>query len=131
MFNSFLLSLKIRLEMISNKMNVMFVKLVVMRLMVISNSSSVRVMVIKSIKVMSIITIGLLNLDIIITILIDLGIRILIIIIIRDLSSILEDKGIMVDISDFHFYMAEDHSIPYTVKYLGFNILSFKKDANG
>lgn len=115
--------------MISNKMSVMFVKHVVMRLMVISKSS-IKVMVIKSIKVMSIITIGLLNLDIIITILIDLGIRILIIIIIRDLSSILEDKGIMIDISDFHFNMAEDHSIAYTVKYVGFNILSFKKDAN-
>ena len=109
--------------MISNNMSVMFVKHVVMRLMVISKSSSI--------KVMSIITIGLLNLDIIITILIDLGIRILIIIIIRDLISIIEDKGIKVDISDFHFQMSEDHSIPYTVKYLGFNILSFKKDANG
>lgn len=54
----------------------------------------------------------------------------LIIIIIRDLNSILEDKSIMVDISDFHFYMSDDHSVAYTVKYLGFNILSFKKDAN-
>lgn len=107
------------------KVNVMFVRPVGMKLMVISHSSSNSL-----IKVMSIITIGLLNLGIIITILIDLDIRMLIIIIIRDLNSILEDKGIMVDISDFHFYMAEDHSIAYTVKYVGFNILSFKKDAN-
>ena len=112
-------------------MTVKFVKHVVMRLMVISKSSSVKVMVIISIKVMSIITIGLFNLDIRIVILIDLGIRILIIIWIIDLSSIVEDKGVITDISDFHFYMSEDHSIPYTVKYLGFNILSFKKDANG